>query len=118
MFDPNSVTMGELFTALRYVGVLVTILVAGWKAHATIQPMMEFLELVKKLMIRSEKHMDAMEESMTLLLDNHLTHIGANVHHFTHNQVRATAAEQVEYEEADAVMEAEGSPPMDKDPQV
>jgi hypothetical protein len=117
MYDINSVTVGELFTTLRYVGVLVTILVAGWKAHAMIQPVMDFLKEAMKLMKRGERHMDVMEESMSLLLNNHLTHIGNNVHRFTHNQVRATEAEQVEYEVADAAMEAEGSPPL-SDPQV
>ena len=120
MFDPNSVTMGELFTTLRYVGVLVTILVAGWKAHAVIQPFMDFLEEVKKLMKRSEMHMDIMEESMRLLLTNHLTHIGNHVRAVAHNQVRATDAEQVEYQIADLAMESEGSPALEPptDPQV
>jgi hypothetical protein len=116
MYDPSTVTVGEIFSTLRYVGVLVTILIAGWKAHAAIQPFTDFLVELKKLMKRSEQHMDVMEESMSLLLDNHLTHIGNHVKAVAYNQVRATAAEQVEYEMADAAMESEGSPALDQLP--
>ena len=113
MFDSSTITFSEVVTIVRNVGILATILVAGWKARSLVQPVVDFLDDTKRLMKRGERHMDVMEESMSLLLDNHLTHIGNHVRAFAHNQIRASVAEQNEYETADAVMEAEGSPPLD-----
>ena len=117
MFDPNAMTVGELFTLIRDGGILITICAVGWKARAAIQPIAEFFIESKRLMRRAEKHMDVMESGMTTLLDNHLEHISDELRQLARNQVRATSSEQESYLVADSTSdiqaEAESGPDAD-----
>jgi len=114
MYDPNTMTVSEVVTIVRNVGILGTILVAGWKARALVQPIVDFFDDLKKLMKRATRHMDIMEESMGLLLDNHLAHIGENVSKVAHHQVRASLLEQASYAESEAAApEAVAESPTD-----
>lgn len=120
MFDPNAWTVGEVVTLVRNVGILVAILGVGWKARALVQPVVDFFADLKRLMIRGEKHMDAMEESMSLLLDNHLTHIGSHVATVARHQVRGAASDVATFDSEEAASEivAEGPAPEGQEPRV
>jgi len=109
MFDPNTMTLSELVNALKNVGILVTILVAGWKARALVQPIIDFLDDSKRLMQRATRHMDMMEESMSLLLNNHLSHLKhINFEPASYEEYQTSAASEIVAE----------SPADDQEPQV
>jgi hypothetical protein len=75
MFDPSQMTVGQLVTMLRDGGILVSILVFGWKVRGLVQPLIDFFSQAKSLFERATRHMDAMETGMNVLLSNHLSHI-------------------------------------------
>lgn len=113
MVDTSKMTVSEVITIIRNIGFLLAILGVGWKARALIQPIVDFFNDTKRLMKRSERHMDVMEESMVLLLDNHLAHIGKHVASVAHNQVRASSEEVAYYGTEDAALEAASNAPSD-----
>jgi len=95
MFDPASLTLGQVSSALRdfaFVGFLIGI---AWKSRG-------WFEAAKKFFERLTTHMDVMEEGMNTLLTNHLAHIEANLKKMTHHQVRATSLEQDTYTTEDS----------------
>lgn len=71
--------VGELVTTVRDVVFFISILVAGWKLRAVVQPAIDFLVTAKDTMSRANEHMDVMEAGMQTLLSNHLTHIEADL---------------------------------------
>lgn len=94
MFDPSQVTLGQVSSTIRDLSVVVGIFGIAWKSRG-------WLEAAKKFFERLTTHMDVMEDGMSTLLTNHLTHIEADLKKMTHRQVRATGDEQVQYESED-----------------
>jgi len=91
MFDPSTLTLGQVSSALRdftVVGVLITI---SWKSRGVYEAAKNFFE-------RLTTHMEIMESGMKTLLNNHLVHIESSLKKMAYRQVRATAAEQIGYE--------------------
>lgn len=68
MFDPSTLTFGQVSGTLRdfaIVGFLITVV---WKSRGVYENVKDFFE-------RLTKHMDVMETGMKTLLTNHLAHI-------------------------------------------
>jgi hypothetical protein len=95
MFDPNSLTLGQVSSALRDFTVVGALLTLVWKTRGIYESAKSFFE-------RLTTHMDTMESGMDRLLSNHLFHIEKDLRLMAHRQVRATEAEQVEYEADDS----------------
>ena len=94
MFDPSSLTLGQISSALRdftVIGILVTI---TWKFKG-------FYEDGRHFINRLGNHMTTMEAGMDKLLNNHLAHMESDLRSMAQRQVRATPAEQDEYEKFD-----------------
>jgi hypothetical protein len=99
MVDPSKMTLGELASTLRDFFLLVTLIVAIWKASGAVRLAVDFFKDAKAVMSRALNHMDKMEEGMDsledgvqLLLTNHLPHLHAelieyNKSHALHNAV-------------------------------
>lgn len=72
MFDPSSLTLGQISSAVRDFTVVGILLTTAWKARGWYEHAVNFFT-------RFNKHMDAMESGMNTLLTNHLTHIEADL---------------------------------------
>lgn len=72
MFDPSHVTLGQVSSTLRDLAIFSVIITGAWKARGG-------YELAAKFFNRCTEHMTVMESGMKTLLENHLTHIGADV---------------------------------------
>lgn len=73
MFDPSStVTIGQVVSTLKDGAFFVGILIFGWKARALFEPVLRFFT-------RVNVHMDTMEHGMSVILNNHLNHIEADL---------------------------------------
>ncbi len=72
MFDPASLTLGQVSSALRDFSIVGVLVVGAWKARGIYETIANFFE-------RMTKHMDVMETGMTTLLTNHLAHIEADL---------------------------------------
>lgn len=94
MFDPAQLTLGQVSSALRDFAVVGFLIGVAWKSRG-------WYELAKDFFERLTTHMDTMEDGMRTLLTNHLTHIEKDLRKMAYRQVRATSAEQFEYEDAD-----------------
>lgn len=109
----GSMPLDDVLGFFRDIALIFGVVVIGWKVHAVVQPIVDFFKLAIKTMKRAEKHMDAMEEGMTLLLENHLKHIHAELK--KHNGSRyAALAEELEetttpYEEVVALEKFDAS---------
>jgi hypothetical protein len=99
MFDPASITLGQVSSSLRDLTVVGVLLTISWKSRGV-------YEAAKNFFGRLTTHMDVMERGMNTLLTNHLSHIEADLRKMTHRQVRATDDEQVSYELDDAAPDA------------
>jgi len=101
MFDPSQLTLGQVSGTLRdftVVGVLLTI---AWKSRGVYETVKAFFERLTKFMVTMEADSAFVRDGMKTLLSNHLTHIEADLRKMTHRQVRATDAEQTQYEADD-----------------
>lgn len=98
MFDPASLTLGQVSASLRDFTVVGVLLALSWKTRGIYEDAKDFFE-------RLTTHMDTMEGGMHQLLTNHLHHIESDLKKMTHRQVRANSFEQAEYTEADLVDE-------------
>ena len=79
MIDFSTMTVNTLLSGIRDIILIVSVLGIGWKIRAFVQPAIDFFKGIKDHLVRSAKHMDMMETSMSLLLTNHLTHIEADL---------------------------------------
>ncbi len=95
MFDPASLTLGQVSSALRDFTVVGVLLSLAWKTRG-------FYETAKNFFQRLTTHMDTMERGMSTLLTNHLPHMEQELKMLAHRQVRASTAEHVQYEIDDA----------------
>ena len=68
MFDPGSLTLGQLSSSLKDFSIVGFLIGVAWKARG-------FYELASGFFNRITKHMDAMEHGMNTLLTNHITHM-------------------------------------------
>ena len=65
-------TVPEFISELRDGLFIVGMMVFGWKARSWFQPIKEFFS-------RVNHHMDVVEHGMKVILENHLTHIEADL---------------------------------------
>lgn len=72
MFDPASLTLGQVSSALRDFSIVGVLVIGAWKARG-------FYEVAANFFERMTKHMDVMETGMSTLLTNHLAHIEADL---------------------------------------
>ena len=91
MFDPASLTLGQVSSALRDFTVIGFLLTIAWKSRGV-------YEAAKNFFKRLTTHMEVMETGMNTLLHNHLFHMEADLRTMAHRQIRATEAERVQYE--------------------
>lgn len=75
MFNPGTMTLGELSSALKDFGILFAVLTIGWKGRGLIQPGIDLFKKASLFFDRAETHMTTMESQMNLLLNNHLKHL-------------------------------------------
>lgn len=75
MLNPSQWTIGELSSAVKDYGIFVTVVVLGWKGRAAIQPCIDLFKKASAFFDRADKHMTQMESDMSLLLNNHLSHL-------------------------------------------
>lgn len=90
MFDPSSLTLGQLSSSLKDFAIVGFLVGTAWKARG-------FYELVSNFFTRITKHMDVMETGMNTLLTNHLRHIAQDLSDLSHHQVQATSQNQAQY---------------------
>jgi hypothetical protein len=91
MFDPAQLTLGQVSSVLRDFTVVGVLLTLSWKSRGV-------YEAAKNFFKRLTTHMELMERGMNTLLTNHLAHIETSLKQMTRHQIRATDAEQVQYE--------------------
>lgn len=72
MFDPSTVTLGQVSSFVRDFSIIGTLAVVVWKARG-------IYESVTKFFDRTSRHMDVMENGMNVLLTNHLPHLEAEL---------------------------------------
>lgn len=68
MFDPASLTLGQISSVLRDFTIVGVLLTSAWKVRGV-------YESVRHFFARLTSHMDRMETGMNTLLSNHLKHI-------------------------------------------
>ena len=102
MFDPAQLTLGQVSSALRDFTVVGVLLTVAWKTRGFYETVKNFFERLTTFMDVMENDSAFIKEGMQTLLTNHLTHIEADLRKMTHRQVRATDAEQVQYESDDS----------------
>jgi hypothetical protein len=68
MFDPASLTLGQISSVARDFTIVGVLLTSAWKIRGV-------YENVKSFFSRLTAHMDIMENGMRTLLSNHLHHI-------------------------------------------
>lgn len=90
MFDPASLTLGQVSSALRDFAIVGVLVGGAWKARGIFEGGKNFFQ-------RLTTHMDVMEKGMSTLLTNHLPHMEKELKSIAHRQVRATSAEQDQY---------------------
>jgi hypothetical protein len=72
MFDPSSLTLGQVSSTIRDFTIVGILLTLAWKARGWYEYGAQFFE-------RLNTFMDTMERGMNLLLTNHLHHIEADL---------------------------------------
>lgn len=88
MFDPSSITLGQVSSSVRDFAIVGTLITASWKARGVYESVTGFFN-------RTMKHMDAMESGMQTLLANHLAHIEAYVKSMSDHQARVLSGDEV-----------------------
>ena len=83
MFDPSTLTLGQVSSALRDLTVVGVLITASWKSRGLYDEGKNFL---KRLMT----HMDTMEAGMNTLLSNHLVHIESSLNSMAHSSTVVT----------------------------
>jgi hypothetical protein len=72
MFDPSSMTLGQVSSILRDFAIVAVLLRIGWMANG-------WLSEIKSFATRVTQHMTRMERFATIVLNNHLKHIEADL---------------------------------------
>jgi len=80
MFNPAQLTLGEIASAFRDLAIVTVLLRAAWSSRG-------LYEHGKAFFNRCIEHMDYMEFGMKTLLENHLTHIEADLAKLTGREV-------------------------------
>lgn len=75
MFNPGSMTLAELSSVVRDFGIFGTLVMVGWKGRSWVQPVIDVFSEAKDFFQRADRHMTTMEAQMSLLLNNHLSHL-------------------------------------------
>lgn len=88
MFDPSSITLGQVSSSLRDFAIVGVLITTSWKARGA-------YEAVTQFFTRTIKHMDVMESGMNTLLTNHLAHIEVAVEKMSTNQARVLSGDEV-----------------------
>lgn len=91
MFDPSALTLGQVSSTVRDFSIVGTLVVVVWKTRGV-------YEAASNFFVRTMKHMDTMETFATTVVDNHLKHIESDLRKMVRRQVRATEAENLQYE--------------------
>jgi len=68
MFDPSTLTLGQVSSAIRDFSIVLALIAVVWKARG-------IFEDVSNFFTRVIKHMDSMENFARTVMDNHLLHI-------------------------------------------
>lgn len=72
IFDPSQITLGQVSSTARDLAIVGTLITCAWKARG-------WYEAGASFFARCIKHMDVMEAGMKTLLENHMTHIEADL---------------------------------------
>lgn len=88
MFDPSSITLGQVSSSVRDFAIVGTLITISWKARGAYEAVTQFFS-------RTMRHMDTMEAGMQTLLTNHLAHIEDYVKSMSNNQTRILSGDEV-----------------------
>lgn len=75
MFDPSTVTLGQLSSTLRDFTIVGILAGGAWKARGVFESGKNFFNRLIKFMDTMEADSIAIKEGVQLILSNHLTHI-------------------------------------------
>ena len=81
MFDPSSITLGQLSSSARDLSIVGTLVLGSWKARGIYEAFTHFFD-------RVTKHMDVMENNISVLMTNHIVHIEESLKQMSQNQER------------------------------
>jgi len=101
MFDPASLTLGQISSAIRDFAIVGFLVGGAWKARGVFEAGKEFFERLTTFMDTVEEDSAYIRQGMHTLLSNHLTHIEVDLRKMAQHQVRATNAEKDSYETDD-----------------
>jgi hypothetical protein len=102
MFDPASLTLGQVSSALRDFAIVGFLVGGAWKARGVFDAGKKFFDRLTTFMDTVEDDSAYIRQGMHTLLSNHLTHIETDLRNIAHRQVRATSAEQDAYTTEDS----------------
>lgn len=68
MFDPSTVTIGQVSSTLRDLTIVTTIILVGWYSRG-------WFEAGRNFFTKTISHMESMESFARVVVDNHLLHI-------------------------------------------
>ncbi len=95
MFDPSSITLGQISSSVKdftIIGTLITVsftfIKLSWKARGVYESVTQFFT-------RTMNHMDVVEAGLNTLLTNHLPHIETAVEKMSANQERVLSGDEV-----------------------
>lgn len=72
----SQMPVGEVISSIRDITFVLGILYTGWKARAWVQPIITFFDNANAFMVDTRK-------DLQMLLNNHLTHIEADLRHMS-----------------------------------
>jgi hypothetical protein len=81
MFDPSSITLGQMSSAVRDLSIVGTLVLGSWKVRGAYEAVTHFFD-------RVTKHMDVVENNISVLMTNHLSHIEDSLKQMSVNQER------------------------------
>ncbi|SRR5258708_31186730 len=88
MFDPSSITLGQISSSVRDFAIVGTLIATSWKARGAYESVTQFFT-------RTMRHMDVMESGMQTLLTNHLAHIENSLDKMSNHQERVLSGQEV-----------------------
>jgi len=102
MFDPASLTLGQVSSAIRDFAIVGFLVGGAWKARGLFESGKRFFERLTTFMDTVESDSAYIRQGMHTLLTNHLTHMETDLRKMAHHQVRATSLEQDTYTTEDS----------------
>lgn len=75
IFDPSQLTIGQVSSTIRDFTIVAVLLRLAWGARGAYSAAMEFIQRLKRFMVRMEKNSKLTNAKLDLLLSNHLKHI-------------------------------------------